>query len=78
MPIPNPRNNFVPKVGDKVRIIGGCHPRALGKVVLVYELVVEDNWYGSLHIDPFYGEVYSGGELGGLEPVSQDTPIDTF
>jgi hypothetical protein len=42
MPVPKidgvftPMNNgFIPKVGDKVKIIGNCHPKCLGKIVEV-------------------------------------------
>lgn len=31
-------NGFVPVVGQKVRIVGRCHPRMLDKVVIVTQV----------------------------------------
>lgn len=84
-PIPNPHNSYIPQVGDRVRIIGGCHPRCLGKVcevTAVYCDQDDNRWY---YEEKHYcahphmkGEVViGGGLLGGLEPAP-GCDIDMF
>lgn len=80
MSIPNPHNGYIPKVGERVRIIGACHSRYLDKVVKVMGIFDYDGeaWFSSIHTDS-NGEVYhSSGLLGGVEPVDQSTPLSVF
>lgn len=78
----NPNNGFIPKVGDKVRLVGACHPHALNKVVEVTAVFEDEGkwWFESKHYSKdFKGEfVYSSGILGGVEKVSDEIPIDEF
>jgi len=66
----NPQNDYIPREGEYVRLVGACHPRGYKKVVRVTK-VFEDSddwWFESCHEER--GEVlYSGGLLGGVEPV---------
>jgi hypothetical protein len=68
MPIPNPRNNYVPGKEEMVRVIGACHPRMLGKIARVLD--VHDNWAEIEYEDDRHGRVITGGELGGLQPAN--------
>lgn len=80
MLIPNPHNGYVPKVGERVRIIGACHPRCLGKVAEVTAVYEHDGeqWYECKLYYALTGEVcYSGGLLGGVEPAP-GCPIDVY
>lgn len=72
----NLNNGYIPKVGERVRVMGHCHPRCLGKVVEVSD--VKENYYESWHYDAVHGKVFSGGELGSLEAVPPETEVDTF
>ncbi len=66
--IPNPLNDYVPRVGDKVRIIGNCHERLLNKIVTITQ--VYGVFYECTYFDDRIKEVvFTGGELGGLEPI---------
>lgn len=73
MPVPNPNNSYIPKVGERVRIIGACHPRSLGKVCEVTDVGFDEErkvwWYGSKHLSHCHGELFSSGDLGGVEPA---------
>jgi len=78
MPIPNPHNDVIPEVGQHCRIIGACHPRCLGKVVeivQVYEYKGVPS-YESRHIGNDGDWIYSGGDLGGLEPANGEAVWD--
>jgi hypothetical protein len=80
MPIPNPYNNYIPKVGERVRLIGACHPRGLGKVVEVTDVGEDEDgwWFASKHKDARDGQDrFSSGELGGVEPAP-GCEIDSF
>jgi hypothetical protein len=69
--IPNPHNGYVPKVGEPVKVIGACHPALLGKVVEVTAVDPHGLWAETKYEHPVHGEVYTSGELGGLEPVKE-------
>jgi hypothetical protein len=67
--IPNPDNGYVPKVGEKVKVVGGCHPRMLGRVVEVTAVNRAIWWAEIKYTDDQGEEFYTGGLLGGLEPI---------
>lgn len=74
MPIANPHNGYVPALNEVVRIIGACHPYVLGMLAQVVR--VGNDYYESCmldYIDNPNEVIYSGGELGGLEPVDEFT-----
>ena len=72
MPVPNPNNGYIPKIGEKVRIIGACHSNFLGKIVEVTKVYKVDGvwFFEEKHND---GEelFYSGGVLGGVEKIQE-------
>ena len=66
----NQGNGFVPAPGEYVRVVGACHPRSYGRIVLVTSVGEDADgpWYASCYEER--GEVlYSGGVLGAVEPV---------
>lgn len=71
MPVANPHNGFIPVIGQKVRVVGACHPGMVGKeaeVVAVYDS--EEGKFAEIkYVDEYLGELYTGGLLGGLEPA---------
>ncbi len=73
MRVPNPRNGYVPTVGERVRVVGNCHPQLVGREVEVVQV------YGTDWADIKYAleddlVLISGGELGGLEPLALSQP----
>lgn len=70
MPIPNPHNGYVPRAGEKVRVVGACHPRLLNQVVEVME--VGEDYCTTRHFGEDGEFRYSMGELGGLAPLGHD------
>lgn len=75
MPIPNPQNGYIPYVGERVRIIGACHPRCLGKVVEVtaiyqHKTMDSDEWFfEEKHIGACPNPNECDGELCGKTAV---------
>jgi hypothetical protein len=66
----NPQNGYIPRPREYVRLVGACHPRSLGQIVLVTKVYEDEDgwWFESSHQER--GEVlYSSGILGGVEPV---------
>jgi hypothetical protein len=67
---------YIPKVGEKVRILSLCHPNSLGKVkkVVHVELGTLENvhWMQTEFIDEDGEPYYSSGLLGEVEPVKEE------
>lgn len=88
--IPNPNNGYIPTKGEKVRIIGACHPMCLNYIVEVVNVhKMDGEWFfeNKYVKQPDYIEaiqradlggdiMYSGGLLGGVEPVGEPKPTD--
>lgn len=73
----NPKNGYVPKKGEMVRFEGACPPRLIGRKAKVIDVHVETDKYESAittkYFEPSLREfVYSGGELGGVVPITVD------
>jgi hypothetical protein len=66
-------NGFRPIVGQKVRVVGRCHPRLYGKVVIVTETDEESHTIS--YKSKCHGMLSTSGLHGGLEPVNDDSPI---
>jgi hypothetical protein len=65
-------NGFRPTVGQKVKVVGNCHPRMLGKIVEV--TFVDDESVESKFYDDLVGEeVFTSGKHGGFEPVTEES-----
>lgn len=65
MAIANPKNGFVPVVGQKVKVIGNCHPRLFGKIAEVID--VDEGSACIRYLDDDGELMTTSGELGGLE-----------
>jgi hypothetical protein len=48
--------------------VGACHPNFLGEIVEVTRVDVDNNYAETKHIENGE-ELFTGGELGGLEPI---------
>lgn len=68
---PDMDNGFRPIVGQKVRVIGKCRPRALGQICTVTNVRIHngEGFFQCVYTDSDGNEVFGGGLLGGLEPV---------
>lgn len=64
-PVPNPHNGFVPRVGQLVRVVGGFHPKSVGRVVEVTR--VGGGFAETRYLRDDGEWAYGSGELGGLE-----------
>jgi hypothetical protein len=64
--IPNPENGYIPRVGEIVKIVGGCHPRILNQFAYVTE--VNDDWH---EVELEEGSL-TGGRSGGLEKADPE------
>lgn len=69
---PDMNNGFIPKIGQKVRVLGRCHPRIVNKVFLVTGS--DDKFH---ELTDAQGNV-TGGQHGGLDLVSDDISLDSF
>ena len=83
MKVANPNNDFLPSVGQWVKIVGACHPRLLGAVVYVDSVEwdeEEQTWFIGLRYyeegGTWAGWMYTSGVYGGLEPY--DGPIPNW
>jgi hypothetical protein len=74
--IPNPNNDFVPTVGQTVRVVGGCHPRLLGKVGRVTLVDLKARWVEFCYTNDKGEELFTGGLLGGVEPFEENEMRD--
>jgi hypothetical protein len=73
---PDMDNGFRPSRGQKVRVVGRCHPRIYNKVVRVSDV---DDEGTTIYYDTTDGEgAYTWGRYGGLEPVDESTPCDVL
>lgn len=76
----NPGNAFVPAAGDRVRVVGGCHPDWLGRVCRVTEVggaAAPGGRFATLSW-PADGpaRMLATGRLGNLTPVPPDATDD--
>lgn len=59
---------YIPKIGDKIRFLGLCHPLSLGKVKEVTDVTphtIDAHW-----VETKDGDRYSGGVLSEVEKVN--------
>ncbi len=75
---PDMDNGFRPVKGQKVRIVGRCHPRLLNKVVLVTSVDEEGTTLYYDTDDTDERGRYTWGQHGGLEPVDDSVPCDVI
>lgn len=67
-------NGYRPSVGEKVKVVGNCHPRLLGKVVEV--TFVDDTSVESKYFDDLLGEeVFTSGMHGGFESLKEESHL---
>ncbi len=68
-PIANPHFNYAPTKGERVVVVGGCHPGMLGRIVEVVDVVgdvVETRYF-----DLDHGWLTTCGQLGGFAPYKE-------
>ena len=60
----NPQNGYIPRPREYVRLVGACHPRSLGHIVLVTKVYEDEDgwWFESSHQERgevLYKKVYA-------------------